>query len=1195
VTTASSGKCRQQVSRYSYNITLAERRTKQIGTKADLLRELAQPAEERKYSIPANDSQNLRQMISDPPSTPLVAKSNDAEKSSVISVPAKNQSTADDATEQLANASASIPAELNSMEEKDQSHSELKHEMEEMDNVVKTLNDLDANVTKDKEGSELTDKPAVILSEFEGELKHVTEEFGESTSVQSECQIELDNAIMGEMDNESPEVEPATTQAEFEDELILVCEESDDTGLKDNSVVIHSESEDQFKLPVTEEKDDELIEKSGMGESESHVMEVKPSMISSEFQDELTEEKDGKPIDRSMPVVVESKSVDDLNNCITEENDTELKENDELAAAIQAAIDDEHMMSIELRTEQVTGSDVPAPAEAVCSPKLSADSLAQPRESDMEQTENDELADAIQSAINDERMMSIEYGTEQKENDEIAAAIQSAIDDERMMSVEPGAELLIGNDEPAAAEAVCSSKLKTDLLPQAETGAGSSLENETPPARKFSRSAARQKRSTRSMSPYSHQHRISQKVLYHSDSGMTELEMETPTDAEDSELECLQQNPDLLLVLSEDSDGGRVELTDEEQAPERPGVKDEGAMSQRCTSVSFSDYQLKPELLCAIIDCGFEHPTEVQHECIPQAILGTDIICQAKSGAGKMAVFVLATLQQLEPVDGEVSVLVMCHTCELALHVSNEYERFSKYMNTVKIAVFIGGTVMEKDEEVLRNNCPHIVVGTPGRIQALVRLGRLRLQNLKHFVLGDCDKMLKQRDMRRDIQEIFSKTSESKQVMLFSATLSSDIRTVCKKFVQDLVEVYMDIHGHVHSKSSLAGGDELQSSEKPVIKDEVDTPLPDTAEQLDQSDVASDEKAEQQAASNSGKIKYIHSSSFHDFHLKPELLRAIVDCGFEHPTEVQHECIPQAILGTDIICQAKSGAGKTAVFVLATLQQLEPVDGEVSVLVMCHTRELALHISDEYERFSKYMNTVKIAMFIGGTVIEKDEEVLGNNCPHIVVGTPGRIRALVRLGRLLSLQNLKHFVLADCHTMLNPLVPDMHRDIQQIFHATPLSKQVMLFSATLSKDIRPLCKKFVQNPMEVYVGDGTKLSQVAADEREHCRQRRHERNLEPLEEGTFTEHHGRKKEIHHGGRYDGSDGRHGSAGIEETSSDEGGARIKHKIGLGHRCRFCRAQFPTTATLLEHLLWVKHQQVCEISFPEMQLIFHKTLQ
>ncbi|CRK16245.1 hypothetical protein BN1723_017454, partial [Verticillium longisporum] len=79
----------------------------------------------------------------------------------------------------------------------------------------------------------------------------------------------------------------------------------------------------------------------------------------------------------------------------------------------------------------------------------------------------------------------------------------------------------------------------------------------------------------------------------------------------------------------------------------------------------------------------------------------------------------------------------------------------------------------------------------------------------------------------------------------------------------------------------------------------------------------------------------------------------------------QQTCIPQALLGGDIICQAKSGLGKTAVFVLTTLQQVEPVAGEVSVLVMCHTRELAFQIRNEYNRFSKYMPDIKTGVFYG--------------------------------------------------------------------------------------------------------------------------------------------------------------------------------------------------------------------------------------
>lgn len=86
----------------------------------------------------------------------------------------------------------------------------------------------------------------------------------------------------------------------------------------------------------------------------------------------------------------------------------------------------------------------------------------------------------------------------------------------------------------------------------------------------------------------------------------------------------------------------------------------------------------------------------------------------------------------------------MCHTRELAFQISKEYERFSKYMPTVKAAVFFGGLAIKKDEEVLKKNCPHIVVGTPGRILALTRSKTLSLKNVKHFVLDECDKMLEQ-------------------------------------------------------------------------------------------------------------------------------------------------------------------------------------------------------------------------------------------------------------------------------------------------------------------------------------------------------------------------------------------------------------------------------------------------------------------
>ncbi|KAK5998777.1 ATP-dependent RNA helicase SUB2 [Cladobotryum mycophilum] len=234
---------------------------------------------------------------------------------------------------------------------------------------------------------------------------------------------------------------------------------------------------------------------------------------------------------------------------------------------------------------------------------------------------------------------------------------------------------------------------------------------------------------------------------------------------------------------------------------------------------------------------------------------------------------------------------------------------------------------------------------------------------------------------------------------------------------------------------------------------------------------ANGKKGELAAGNNvdkKGSYVGIHSTGFRDFLLKPELLRAIGDCGFEHPSEVQQTCIPQALLGGDLIVQAKSGLGKTAVFVLTTLQQVEPVNGEVSVVVMCHTRELAYQIRDEYNRFSKYMPDIKTAVFYGGTPIKADMETLKNKdtCPHIIVGTPGRLKALVR-DKALRLGSVRIFVLDECDKML---------DQPGCLPCYPQQKQVMMFSATLSEAIKPICRKFMQNPTEHYVDEDTKLT-----------------------------------------------------------------------------------------------------------------------
>jgi len=200
------------------------------------------------------------------------------------------------------------------------------------------------------------------------------------------------------------------------------------------------------------------------------------------------------------------------------------------------------------------------------------------------------------------------------------------------------------------------------------------------------------------------------------------------------------------------------EPDDEEEAPK---IEDkEKPKTQTHTGVhisGFRDFLLKPELNRAIQDNGFEHPSEVQHQCIPLAILGQDLICQAKSGMGKTAVFVIAVLQQLEETEEKfVQCLVFCHTRELAFQNNKEYERFSKYLPHAKTAVFYGGMPVDKDRQILNPKSaefPKIVVGTPGRVLQLFEEGTLKLNRLKYFILDECDKLLATDELRYAVQK----------------------------------------------------------------------------------------------------------------------------------------------------------------------------------------------------------------------------------------------------------------------------------------------------------------------------------------------------------------------------------------------------------------------------------------------------------
>ena len=133
----------------------------------------------------------------------------------------------------------------------------------------------------------------------------------------------------------------------------------------------------------------------------------------------------------------------------------------------------------------------------------------------------------------------------------------------------------------------------------------------------------------------------------------------------------------------------------------------------------------------------------VQQQCLPNSLIGVDILCQAKSGMGKTAVFVITVLNRLEETATDVSCLVLAHTRELAYQIDKEFQRFSVNFK-FKSMVIYGGEPVDDQVKNLKTINPQIVVGTPGRVLSLSKKGLLNLKNVKFFILDECDKMLKE-------------------------------------------------------------------------------------------------------------------------------------------------------------------------------------------------------------------------------------------------------------------------------------------------------------------------------------------------------------------------------------------------------------------------------------------------------------------
>ena len=209
--------------------------------------------------------------------------------------------------------------------------------------------------------------------------------------------------------------------------------------------------------------------------------------------------------------------------------------------------------------------------------------------------------------------------------------------------------------------------------------------------------------------------------------------------------------------------------------------------------------------------------------------------------------------------------------------------------------------------------------------------------------------------------------------------------------------------------------------------------------------------------------------TFEELGVCPEICSAIDELGFEQPMPVQEAVIPlllsEELGGKDYIALAQTGTGKTAAFGLPLLQMIDPKDKTTQAVVLSPTRELCLQIADDLRDFSKYIKGINVVAVYGGTSISDQIRSLRHGA-QIIVATPGRLIDLIERGKA-HLEQVGHIVLDEADEMLNM---GFSESINSIFESLPEEKQVLLFSATMSKEVEKIAKNYLKEYEEVVVG-----------------------------------------------------------------------------------------------------------------------------
>ena len=203
--------------------------------------------------------------------------------------------------------------------------------------------------------------------------------------------------------------------------------------------------------------------------------------------------------------------------------------------------------------------------------------------------------------------------------------------------------------------------------------------------------------------------------------------------------------------------------------------------------VSFSELGLSAELLQTLEELGYEEPTPVQAQAIPELLGGHDVIGQAQTGSGKTAAFGLPLLEQIDPSDPETQAIVLTPTRELCIQVTQAMRAYAEHLPDVNVVAVFGGAPIRDQQSRLRDSA-QIVVATVGRMMDLISRQSLVLTSARYVVLDEADEML-DLGFIEDVEKILRMTPSGRQTLLFSATIPEPVARLAQTYMYDPVTI----------------------------------------------------------------------------------------------------------------------------------------------------------------------------------------------------------------------------------------------------------------------------------------------------------------------------------------------------------------------------------------------------------------------